>query len=1544
MKGNAYLFIAAVVLFAALFSVSSSYAAKADAARPIHLKSGIIAPETARISPHAFSASYSGYYILQLDYIPGEEDKNYLAGKGVHLLSYIPENAWFVYADNADTSSIKGLAYFSKVAAEQKISPYLKESSGTLKVNIALFSDDLQTKSIIAVRGKVISHYGNTVTAEIDASDLNFFAGLEKVKWIESANFRPVILNDGTRGLSSSEVMNATLYSLLGTNVTVSIWDSGNANHSDYNSRRTIGDPGEGDFTQHTTHVAGTVLGDGNRSSSAGGAAKQWRGVAPNATLVTYEWWNTVSELLAEHNSSINTYNASVSQNSWGLGPNHIDAVNCTSLLGSYNSDSQYLDNITRGSLGRRITQVWAAGNERSTLDESCGSLGFTYNTTAPYATSKNIITVGAVNKTGSISSFTSWGPTDDGRIKPDVVAVGVSVKSTNSSDTYESLSGTSMATPVVSGIVALIYQDFHQIFNRDPLPSTVKALLIHTAADINNTGPDYHTGYGLVNATKAIEKLREDNYTNVIIEDNVTQGTNNTFTIAVPNGQTELKITLVWDDYPADPAAAATLVNDLDLLVYNASGWRLYPWTLNNTNPAGSAVQSEKDSTNNVEQVYISAPASGAWTVTVNGITVPNGPQNYSLIITNSAAPQISFVSPTPANSTNISAAWAYVSIRTSEQLSNATLEWNNGTMTNYTMANAVTGFYFNMTSLANGTYSYRVFANDTVNNTNVSDVRYVTVDTIVPSLAVLSPLNQTYNTTPSLNFTLTNSFGAIDRCWYVNADSSTMQMASCLNISSSSFNVSEGFNNITVYVNDTAGNTNYSVVNFTIITAVPSLALDSPENRTYNSTLLALNYTASAGTCWFFNATGGRVNLSGCVNATFNATPDSQNNITLYINDTANNTNSIQRFFAVDVSVPNITVLSPMNQTYNATPSLNFTITNSFGAIDRCWYVNSSGSSIQIDNCLNVSSLSIAEGFSNITVYINDTGGNANVSYVNFTIDLIPSLTVSSPQNRTYNTTIIQINYTASDSVGLDRCWIINVTGGLQTITGCANITINATPNQNNNITIIANDTGGNSNSSTVFFTVDTILPGITFSSPSPNNEILNNAKTIIINVTVSEPSTALLEFSSQNSSMNNSFGSVWTKNVTISSAGNYTFRVWANDTANNTNVSAERWVYINDTVKPSLNVSSPTNGTYTGSTIQINYMSGDNIAVDKCWYRLNSDSNVTISVCSNTTVTAVSGLNTIAIAINDTGNNRNETRINFTYIAPTATPTPTPGSGGAGPGGSSSVNATPTPTRTPTPAALANATATPTPAPASTVLSIANVTANRTTEIDVPSPANTNLKKIEIVPKSTLSNVKIETTKILQKPAEVTQPSGTVYHFIKIDKVNMTDADVSSAKIGFQVEKSWIDSNNIDENKVTLNRFSGGTWAALATTKTGEDATYVFYSADSPGLSVFAITAEEKPAPTPATSAPTPAPAASGGGTDFFLILFVILALVAVGGAAYYFYHLQKIPKEIIIITEKRLAAGESIDEIKGYLVRMGYTRNTVERIMKKAVQKI
>jgi len=188
--------------------------------------------------------------------------------------------------------------------------------------------------------------------------------------------------------------------------------------------------------------------------------------------------------------------------------------------------------------------------------------------------------------------------------------------------------------------------------------------------------------------------------------------------------------------------------------------------------------------------------------------------------------------------------------------------------------------------------------------------------------------------------------------------------------------------------------------------------------------------------------------------------------------------------------------------------------------------------------------------------------------------------------------------------------------------------------------------------------------------------------------------------------------------------------------------------------------------------------------------------------------------------------------------------AVTTTTLGGGGGGGGGGVATTTT----------TLANVTTTTTTIPLppkEETETIANIPANGTGGFEFTETAITD---IDVTTKSNVSNPAITVAQSSSKPATVViSASNAVYGYLTITKTNIIDADVSNVKIRFKVAKSWISGNRIDESAVTLSRYSLGAWTALQTTKTGDDGTYVYFEAVSPGLSVFAISAVQRTLPT-------------------------------------------------------------------------------------------
>jgi subtilase family protein len=581
------------------------------------------------------------HVLVQLDTVPSDEQKIALLDAGVKLLSYIPNRAWLSSVSLSrveQMASLPGVRALAKILPEDKIAPSLREKgvstystteTGQARLAVMFFGDVELGAGMTVVRqhgGRILdrSDRDNSVVVEMPVEVLYDRASRDVVKWIDQ-HHASVDLNDGARVAIGVNAVQTSPYDLAGREIVVGQWESRHpdANHVDLVGRVASIDDGW-PVGEHATQVAGTILGDGSLL-----ADRRYRGMAPAATLVSFHSWDNVADLREQYEQAVEQYDIDIANNSWGKVEWHV-----------YRDYSAALDDIVRGAMGKPVSIVCAAGNEGN------------WATIMSTAVGKNIVTVGAVNSDDrSLWLWSNKGPTGDGRIKPDVVSPGCELRgggmiwSTLPDNRYGGGCGTSLAAPSVSGTMALLLEDWRNTHEADPLPSTLKGILIHTATDLGTAGPDYAYGYGLIDAKKSVDLIRADTLDELIVEDRILQqGERHVYTLDVAAGQDELNVTLLWDDYPGDPLAGHALVNDLDLVVLGPDGRRHYPWTVNPYDPEQPAQRVRADHTNNIEQVYVANPGEGTWVIAVWGAIVPQPDQKYSLL-TDSGG--LSLVSP---------------------------------------------------------------------------------------------------------------------------------------------------------------------------------------------------------------------------------------------------------------------------------------------------------------------------------------------------------------------------------------------------------------------------------------------------------------------------------------------------------------------------------------------------------------------------------------------------------------------------------------------------------------------------------------------------------------------------------------------------------------------------------------------------------------------------------------------------------------------------------------------------------------------------------
>ncbi|MDD4734846.1 MAG: S8 family serine peptidase [Kiritimatiellae bacterium] len=466
---------------------------------------------------------------------------------------------------------------------------------------------------------------------------------------------------------------------LNGTNVLLGVWDGGDVqtNHFAF----TYGGPDRArdqdgvsslPIDPHPTAVAGVMAASGLGYTNA-------KGMAYGTELWTYDWKEDLeTEMNSAYANDLRVSNHSYGkQAGWGYVDLGWTVTNCwwgdialspneSHLFGLYHDDATNADAVAYGN--PHSLPVWASGNERDDAAPPSGTQYVTfsgtnalwqtgnrpndyfqsgYDTISDIGVAKNVLVVGATYKilggysgitSVALAPFSSCGPTDDGRIKPDVVAAGVDhftpfwhpdypssttyyFPSTGDTNNPSWATGTSFSSPSVAGACGLLVELRERYKPGSPfLASTLKAVVIHSADEAETKGPDYRTGWGLVNAAKAGQLVQADHDgggKQFIAEVLVTDGDYVERTVTATGG-VPLKVTIAWTD-PAGPAQPEqldptnlVLVNDFDVRVIGPGGTTNFPYILDPSNPANAATKGD-NCRDNVEQVVITNPVASA-------------------------------------------------------------------------------------------------------------------------------------------------------------------------------------------------------------------------------------------------------------------------------------------------------------------------------------------------------------------------------------------------------------------------------------------------------------------------------------------------------------------------------------------------------------------------------------------------------------------------------------------------------------------------------------------------------------------------------------------------------------------------------------------------------------------------------------------------------------------------------------------------------------------------------------------------------------------
>jgi len=447
--------------------------------------------------------------------------------------------------------------------------------------------------------------------------------------------------------------------SVTGQGITLGIWDGGRVleTHQEFvGGRLTIGDNAT-TLSTHATHVLGTMI--------ASGVSITRRGVAYQASAIAYDFANDAPEF-----STFASLGYLVSNHSYG----NIAANLPEGTFGAYNSQSIEADNVM--NTFPYYQMVKSAGNDRNdtSLNQVLNKGG--YDLLSGAGTSKNVITVAAVEGIQSngdnsfvMSSFSNFGPPDDGRVKPDLSSKGVAVNSSISisNTSYGDLQGTSMASPGITGLIGLLQKHYNNLnpgtFMRS---ATLRALLFATARESGDAnGPDYRFGWGLPDGGVAAQLITNKGVSSIMEENVLFNGQSYTKTISITTPQ-NISVDLAWTDRQGTSNGGevdnrtARLVNNLDLKVLR-NGVTYYPWKLNPEAPEDPATNDSDNDVDNSERVNIYNAPAGVYTIQVTHKgTLVGGSQNYSLVASSANGLGLNsrdfdndvYVYPNPANS----------------------------------------------------------------------------------------------------------------------------------------------------------------------------------------------------------------------------------------------------------------------------------------------------------------------------------------------------------------------------------------------------------------------------------------------------------------------------------------------------------------------------------------------------------------------------------------------------------------------------------------------------------------------------------------------------------------------------------------------------------------------------------------------------------------------------------------------------------------------------------------------------------------------------
>ncbi|MFN5333984.1 MAG: S8 family serine peptidase [Bacteroidota bacterium] len=568
------------------------------------------------------------YALVAFDRLPHPKALQYARRSGVEFLEKITDQIYSVrFRYKPDLMMFRTAG----IKAMKSMPSYLKTTESLASRMSSVRADELIKISVLLYPGENFNQHitfaeqslGFTLESKqyadqglfigtIASSQIERLVALPFVRMINLFDYKMESLLSPETGAFGLSYLKGQLWggrNLSGEGITVGVGDNADpSSHLDLLNNAVNRCPLPIQLGNHGTRVSGIISGDGLVDES-------FKGIAPGTKLITdfYDY------IITKSPSYKKDFGMTVTNNSYYLGYDKCPGN------GAYNELSVFVDHQI--SVDTSLMHIVAAGND-GTL--TCSPYPASYGTIkSGYQTGKNVLSVGNYNifNPQNISSSSSRGPVNDGRIKPEIIAPGSNFWSTTINNNYNNGFGTSFAAPFIAGVYSLLADKYKQLHNNaTPSSALLKAVLCNTAGERGLPGPDYINGYGLVQPYRALEVIENDRY----IKGNISQGDQFLRNISIPSGTKRIKIMLYWHDPAGSLIAPVALQHDLDLQVVNNNTTYL-PWILNpSPNQVNTAAVRGIDRLNNMEQVTIDNPIGNSLQIQVNGYSIVSDSQDF--------------------------------------------------------------------------------------------------------------------------------------------------------------------------------------------------------------------------------------------------------------------------------------------------------------------------------------------------------------------------------------------------------------------------------------------------------------------------------------------------------------------------------------------------------------------------------------------------------------------------------------------------------------------------------------------------------------------------------------------------------------------------------------------------------------------------------------------------------------------------------------------------------------------------------------------------